>query len=70
MPQVGIPQVKMIDCKFSYVSFIQSTVYTAGESQVNSNGKHNSMWPLYAVPGKIVMSKVSKAAQKTSQLKH
>ena len=40
--------------------------YTARESQVNCSGKHN----MHTVPGKIVMFKVSKAAQTSTQLKY
>jgi len=68
VPQVGIPEVKIIDCKIScflypkYSIQIQSLRLTAMESI--------TVCGLSAAPGKIVMSKVYKAAQKTTQPKY
>jgi len=67
VPQVRIPQVKIIDWKIS--CFLHPKYSIQLESFRLRAVENITVCGLYAVPGKIVMSKVSKAAQKTTQIK-
>jgi len=68
VPQVGIPQVKIIDCKIS--CFLYPKYSIQPQSLRLAAMENITVCGLYAAPGKIVMFKVSKAAQNTSQSKY